>query len=93
MAVDARKKFQDILNADLDGLLASARAKTAELRAQPATVASGVADSSAAASDATKLANAMAYQLEDSANEASISRQQKVAIVRHMIVIGDRILA
>lgn len=94
MLTDPRKDVLALADSpQLDSLLARARTKAAQ--AAPAPSPTQLPDQSAvekAAADAQKLATDLAGTLQQTADEGTTSRTQKVAMVRHMLEVGVRVL-
>lgn len=95
MLTDPRKNLLALAdNPELENLLARAREKAAAAAPAPSPLAlAPQAHVEKAATAAQKLATDLATSLRATAAEGSASRTQKVAMLRHMIDVGARVLA
>ncbi len=93
MLTDPRKDVLALADSpQLDSLLARARTKAAEAAPVSATQLPDQSKVEKAAADAQKLATDLAGTLQQTADEGTTSRTQKVAMVRHMLEVGVRVL-
>lgn len=90
-----RESFKNLADhPDLQKLLDSARSKVAAT--QPAAAPTALPDPATTdktASSAQRLASDLANTFQETANDGLTSRTQKVAMVRHLIETGARVLA
>ncbi len=94
MLHDPRQSFAALTDSpDLDKLLSKAREKVATSAPTVAPTVAAVTAVDKAAVEAQKIATDLAASFNATATEGAINRAQKVAMVRHMVDAGARVLA
>lgn len=92
MPINARESLSELLNSNkLDSLLAAAKTKAASLNPTPKTAESELSELTERVNSVTKVSNKSAQDLRAMSKERTEQRAAKVAFVRHMLHIGNRI--
>jgi hypothetical protein len=92
MPLNARESLTELLNSNkLDALLAAAKTKAATLNPTPKTAETELSELTERVNAVTKVSTKSAQDLRAMSKERTSQRAAKVAFVRHMLHVGNRI--
>ncbi len=92
MPINARESLTELLNSNkLEALLAAAKTKAATLNPTPKNAETELSELAERVTAVTKVSTKSAQDLRAMSKERTTQRAAKVAFVRHMLHVGNRI--